>query len=264
MRQTADQEIIIGIIAGSIMFLLLGVFILSFILFYKNRKKLYQSEKEIMKNSFQQELLRSQLEIQEQTLKHISQEIHDNIGQTLSLAKLNLNTIPAEKQAGLSEKITHTKDLVSKAIQDLRSLSKTLNTDTVLSPGLINAVEFELAQLQRSGVFTTELNIIGTPQKLDSKKELILFRMLQEAVNNTIKHSGANEIKVTMEYNDSLTLTIADNGQGFTQLATRGFEEGLGLKNMRNRAALIGGTLGIQSNNNTGTQISITLPITTA
>lgn len=255
------QEIIFIVIAGTVILAVLAGFVVYFILYYQRNRQKHKVEKEQMELSFHQELLRSQLEIQEQTLKNISQDIHDNIGQTLSLAKLNLNTIPAEKQNGLAEKLTHTKDLVSKAIQDLRSLSKTLNTDTVLSAGLINAIEFELAQLQRSGVFATELNIIGTPQKLDSKKELILFRMMQEAVNNTIKHSEANEIKVTVEYNHSLTLTIADNGQGFNQLATGGFKEGLGLRNMRNRATLIGGTLGIQSNNRTGTQVSVTLPI---
>ena len=258
MGKSADQEIIIGIIAGSIMFILLGVFILSFIFFYKKRKQLYLKETELMKSSFQQELLRTQLEIQEQTLKNISQEIHDNIGQTLSLAKLNLNTVNPKQQNRMDEKISASKELLSKAIQDLRSLSRTLNTDTILASGLLKAIEYELQILKAE--FETELKVAGNPIKIDPQKELILFRIVQEALNNIINHSQANKITIATIYEDqTLNLSIIDNGQGFDTVWKN--DGGSGLHNMRSRAELIGGTLEIESSTASGTQIQITVPI---
>src|ERR1700704_3816595 len=88
-----EYEIITGLIVVVVILLLAGVFIITLVAFNNRRKKRHIDEKRTMESNFQQEILRTQLEIQEQTLKTISQEIHDNIGQVLSLAKLNLGTI---------------------------------------------------------------------------------------------------------------------------------------------------------------------------
>src|SRR4030095_12429387 len=99
-----------AIIATSLVFLLLGVFLVSFLIFHKRKQKANKKEKEKLQSQFQQELLRTQLEIQEQTLKNISQEIHDNIGQVLSLAKLNLNRMDPSRPTDLEEKIRDSKN----------------------------------------------------------------------------------------------------------------------------------------------------------
>jgi signal transduction histidine kinase len=259
-----EQSMIQLIVVGTILLLLVGGFVISFLFFYSKRQKKHQMEKIDMHHSFQQELLRTQLEIQEQTLKNIGLEIHDNIGQTLSLVKLNLNTIDVEKQQGMQEKIYNSKELVSKAIHDLRSLSKTLNTEAILSSGLIRAVEYELQIIEKAGVFKTALTVSGNPVKLDPRKELILFRIVQEALNNIIKHSGAQNIRLEMVFEEhGFALSIEDDGAGFQALpaqdTTRG---GSGLGNMRNRAALIGADFSLQSNLQSGTRIRLTIPTT--
>src|SRR6476661_10060498 len=99
-----DTKIII-VIGAAVFALLVITFLFRFILLYQKKSIAFSSEKKLMETKFQQELLLSQLEIQEQTLKNISQEIHDNIGQTLSLVKLNLNTIDVPNQNNLQEKI---------------------------------------------------------------------------------------------------------------------------------------------------------------
>jgi two-component system NarL family sensor kinase len=105
---------------------LFAIFIIFFIRFHKNQLNLVL-EKNNLKYQFQQTLLQTQLEIQEQTLKNISQEIHDNIGQALTLAKINLSTILSAGDPQLQQKITDSKELVSKAINDLRDLSRSLD-----------------------------------------------------------------------------------------------------------------------------------------
>jgi two-component system, NarL family, sensor kinase len=251
-------DIIGGIVAGSISMLLIALF--SVILIIRYRQKQFQNRKEIVQlhAKFQHELLQAQLEIQEQTMKNISQEIHDNIGQTLSLAKLNLGTIDATSTSAAAEKITGAKDLVSKAIIDLRQLSKTLNADSVLSGGLVKAIESDLSIISKAGVFETHLEISGIPTRVDTKKELISFRIVQEAISNIIRHSKANRIEVAIVFKTTvLNIIISDNGKGF--LPGDELSEGSGLRNMNNRAELIGGSLEVRSTPN-GTCIKLTVP----
>ena len=245
---------------GSSFFLLVALGIIVLVFVYQKRQTQYLQEKASLKAAFEKELLEAQLEMQELTLKNIAQEIHDNIGQTLSLAKLNLNTINPEKQNS-PEKIANTKELVSKAITDLRTLSKTLHTEAVLSVGLQEAIEMELRLIEKAGVFETALVIGGTPAPLDPQKELILFRAVQEALNNAIKHSEATRIEVHLHYMPAeLEVAVKDNGKGFPAETV---EKSSGLRNMQNRAKLIGGNFRLESLH-PGTEIRLNLPIIAA
>jgi signal transduction histidine kinase len=251
-------EINIFIVAGVALIASLVLFIIYFVVLYRKNQLKHLIQQEKLKNEFQKGLLESQLEIREQTLKNVSQEIHDNIGQTLSLAKLNLNTLDLQKQ-NAQDKILSSKELVSKAIHDLRNLSRSLNTDSILSSGLIKAIETELSIVDHSGDLKTQFETKGQTLRIDSKKELILFRIVQEAINNIIKHSGAGLIKVNLDFtNEHLVIEVNDNGKGFESNSGNG--EGIGLRNMKSRAELIGGNFNIQSNSG-GTTITVTLPI---
>ena len=207
-----------------------------------------------MQTQFHHELLQTQIEIQEQTLKTISQEIHDNVGQILSLAKLNLNTV----ENNSDPKIENTKNLISKAIADLRNLSRSMFGDQLKEIGLPRAVANELAIVEGSGHFKTTMEISGEPFHLSDKKELVVFRMLQEAINNTIKHAKATTITVIVRYiGNSFCLSIADNGKGFDVGSANGKANGMGLKSIQNRAELIGGSAIIVSTPQSGTMIKV-------
>ena len=206
-----------------------------------------------IQQNFQQELLQTQLEIQEQTLKNISEEIHDNVGQVLSLAKLNLFTFENDKEP----KLQSTKNLVSKAINDLRNLSRSMHGDIIAQLGLQQSITNELTIIENTRQFVAKLKVSGIAYKLDQQKEMVLFRIVQEALNNCIKYSKAKIITVGLNYESSdFLLTVADDGIGFNISNTTG----IGLKSMQNRAALIGGKFDINSSINYGTTIIITLP----
>ena len=249
------------IIIASVFLLIVAVGIILLVFIYQKKQIHYVREKEQLKTDFEKQILESKLEIQEQTFTNISQEIHDNIGGTLSLAKLNLNTIPPEQLNGAAEKIANTKELVTKAISDLRTLSKTLHSEAILAVGLIKAIEMELKLLDKTEAFQTSLSITGTPADIDRQKELILFRTVQEALNNAIKHSEATLIKIKLDYiEDEMRLTILDNGKGFNKEEIEAdSNRGSGLRNMQNRTRMIGGELSI--NGTSGTEIQISLPI---
>ena len=251
------------VIVLTCLFLLLGLFVMIFFLVYRRN----QNIKETQIEKLNQALLQTQIEIQEQTLKTISQEIHDNIGQVLSLAKLNLNTFEGIESDSNQTKINDTKNLVSKAINDLRDLSRSLHGDKIAELGLQESVENELKILQNTRQFTTHFKVTGSPAKMEPQKEMVLFRILQEGLNNAVKHSKAKNITVQMDYQPELfCLTINDDGIGFDKAALTAAATGIGLTSMKNRTALIGGTFSIDSiiNNNTTICVSIasTIPKT--
>lgn len=241
-----------------LIFLLLITF--SVLLFLKYRKKRigHTLEKQKIVYQFNEQLLRAQLEIQEQTFKQIAQELHDNVGQMLTLVNLNLNTLLLSDPE--NEKLENTKSFVTKVIQDLRNLSRSLNSDTICKTGIKKAVETELQVIEKiTGLkmdFTTDDETIN----MDSQVELILFRIVQEALHNTIKHAKAKSIQVSILHNNGhLLLVVKDDGVGFDSDMLS--VSGSGLDNMKDRCRLINASFNMLSQHGNGTEIVITIPI---
>ena len=247
--------------AAVAIFVSLALFIVFFALLFNNKKNKLIKDKRLMKANFEQELLQTQLEIQEQTIKTISQEIHDNVGQVLSLAKLNLNTLSFSEGADKQQKIENSISLVGKAINDLRDLSRSMNGDKIADLGLQEAIENELKIIQNTGQFSTNITITGKPYKLKAQNEMVIFRIVQESLNNILKHSKAQNIVADINYEPDLyKLFIRDDGSGFEVSSLEAGKTGIGLKNMQSRAALIGAVFSIESAGHTGTTVSIQLP----
>lgn len=237
-----------------------AIFFLIFVVIYQKRQKKLLLRHKQLDFEIQKQVMLAQIEIQSQTLKTISQEIHDNVGQVLSLVKLNLGTFEDTENTINQTKINDTKQLVTKAISDLRDLSRSLYGNKIAELGLADAIENELKILQNSGQFKTSFKKIGEPFKPDPQKEMVVYRMLQESLNNAIKHSKAQNIDVVLSYEASLfTLTIADDGIGFYTTDLQQPLPGMGFKSMQSRAALIGGELSITSFPQKGTIVCITL-----
>ncbi len=267
-----DTTAQILVVSGITYIILITVFcmivaggIIMLVLVHQKKQLQYFREKEQLKTLFEKEVLQTQLEIQEQTFINISQEIHDNIGQVLSLAKLHINTIADTQPEPLQSKLQDSKHLITKAIQDLRDLSKSLNTDYVNDIGLLRAIEYELEIIQRSGTYQVIFNTSGTKLRLGQQEELILFRIVQEALHNIIKHAKATMMTVEIVFgHDLFTLHISDNGVGFdsSRLAVSNYDGfGLGLRNIYNRSRLINADLIIDGKPGEGTTTVITLPL---
>jgi two-component system NarL family sensor kinase len=241
------------IIWGTILLVLIIVISIMFLLQYQKKHKKFVDQQV----NFQQTLLQSQLEIQEKTLKNISQEIHDNIGQVLSLVKLNLFTMDPNDNNSLITKIENSKELVSKAIIDLRDLSHSMNTDYIEEKGLVKAIEFELDIIRKTGAIKTAFRKKGDDIKFDKQKELIIFRIVQEVLNNILKHANASLIQLDIEYSTSLKIVIVDDGVGFDRNVLQNDKYGTGIRNIFTRAAMINGELNIESDRGKGCSIKI-------
>ncbi|RYG41840.1 MAG: hypothetical protein EOO01_24255, partial [Chitinophagaceae bacterium] len=234
--QKEKLDLIVSVIAASLFVLLLAISVLFLFRIYLKRKNKLLLERERMNIEFEQTLLKSRLEIQELTLNNISREIHDNIGQVLSLVRINLNTLQV---AGQEEKIENMDELMGKAITDLRSLSHSLDADHIRDKGWLTPVSKLLSDLQKTGKYTTYFQAAEGMPTLGTDKPIILFRMIQEVINNIIRHAAADTIRLNVEKeNASILITISDNGKGFD---TGTNADGVGLQNLKNRAKLIQG-----------------------
>ena len=252
MPSTAE-DFRITIIIATIIFFSLVAFILFLVFMFQARKRKANAQLE-------KEILNAQIEIQEQTFKTISQEIHDNIVQLLTLAKLNLATIAGDENEPVNIKVNDSKILVGKAINDLRNLSRSLYGDRVSEIGLTQAIDVELKLLQNTGQYYTSLQTFGDPFILDPKKEVVLFRMVQETLNNIIKHAKAKSIAVQINnFQNKFNILISDDGAGFDEASLDPTKKGMGLKNLQNRAALINGKLSLKSSPGNGTKVEITV-----
>ncbi len=237
----------------------LGCFILVLSILYSRRQSRNRMEKLLMEQSFSQTLLQTQLEIQEQTLQHVSHELHDNLGQVASLIKINLNTITLDNKEKALERLEDTRELIRQLIADLKGLSVSLGGQRIAQLGLGKALEIDVQRLNKTGEFKAEFTQEGILPKLDGDKATILYRMAQECINNMVKHSLATKIRVDLKSKENLIiLALTDNGVGFN-IEEQLQSNGAGLKNLHNRAQLINASLTIDSTPGNGTRVNIQL-----
>jgi signal transduction histidine kinase len=259
MFDSSTQAIIIFIIVCTVIILILITFITLIIYRYQKKQHVYFKDLEELKINHENALLQSQLEIQEQTFQNISREIHDSIGQKLTLAKLHLNTLDVTAIDGSSNKVTNAIDMIGEAINDLSDISRSMSSELILQNGLIKALEFEAGQLSKLGLYKINISVSCETVFLDAHTELVLFRIVQEALNNIVKHSCATQIDISLDYTGNiLLLQIQDNGTGFSRSGN--LDHGIGLSNMYKRASMLGGECFIATASGKGTIINIQIP----
>ena len=263
--QSRQNEITIFIIIATILILALVSFTILILTLYQKKQVAFLQSLETLKLDHEKNLLKTQLEIQEQTFQNISREIHDNIGLSLTLAKLNLNILDFDKKETFKELVSSSVDLISKSINDLSDISKCLNSEAISQQGLLNALQLEIERLKKLNRFKVEFEVLGNPVFFSSQKELVLFRIAQEALNNIIKHAEAQEIYLELSFNSiEVKLTIKDNGKGFHCAENeKALQHNMkaGLANMKIRSRLINGYMNIESEIGRGTSIIVTAPL---
>ncbi|HWZ13593.1 MAG TPA: ATP-binding protein [Mucilaginibacter sp.] len=257
-----NEEIRNIVILTTVIFLIAPTFLVVYIFVYNSRKKRHIEEKAQMKLTFEAEISKTQLEVQEQTMQTIGADLHDNIGQLLSLTSLTLNSIEVDKPVKAREKIDAAIDLTLRSIKEMRLLGKLLQGDQLVVLGLSAAIRHEIAWMERSGKYKVSYEDDGElPAVNNPDKDLIIFRILQEILNNIIKHAGASRIRIKLGYLDgALQLQVNDNGRGFDAGNPDEGQHGMGLLNIQKRAGIIGGEVAIASRPGKGTSITIITP----
>lgn len=262
--QDQNTELYFAIVIAVILGLVLVGFIVTILFLYQRRQHQHTQEMMRLKETYDREALQSQMEIQETTLQAIAQELHDNIGQMLSVVKLSLSVLPLEKDQPAFEMVKNSQQMLNKAILDLSDLTKSMHTDRIVDVGLSDSIRFELASIKRTGILQVDFSVTGMEIPFDGQKSIFLFRMFQEMLNNILKHAKATFVTVSLIYtaDDLFIMEIEDNGRGFNVEEKRqnATASGVGLKSIFSRAQLIGATIDVKSEPGKGTRITVELP----
>ncbi|MDN5213979.1 type IV pili methyl-accepting chemotaxis transducer N-terminal domain-containing protein [Fulvivirgaceae bacterium BMA12] len=226
-----------------------------------NREKI---EKRVKEQEYRSVLI---LEGQEEERKRISREIHDGIGQMLTAMKLNMEAINPSSSVHSRRRFDETKSMLKNVIKEVRRVSFNLTPSSLSDFGIAPAIKKFCNEVEK----LSEINIIfdnksGFINRLDKHIETNVYRIIQEAVNNAVKYSKAENIKVSLEHSSSqLRITIADDGKGFDvkKLKESGHfsASGHGIFNMKERTAFISGNFNLHSEPGNGTQIDLTIPL---
>ncbi len=262
LQESSTEDIKQIIILASVIFLLTPGFLLLYIVTYNRFKRANYKEKERMKLAFEAEILKSQIEVQEHTMQTIASELHDNIGQLLGLTSFTLGSVSQHPMATEQEKIETARELSVKAITELRQLAKLMQGEQLVETGLRAAIEVELDWLIRNGnLKVTHENTYSSFELGKKEKELVLFRVLQESINNVIKHAKASEVYIGIrEEGGYVIITVRDNGVGFNMEEIKRKPKGLGLGSLEKRTNMLQGICHVVSVLGKGTTVNIKMP----
>lgn len=253
------KEIQLLVVISSATLLVVIVSLVIIFSVFQRRKTKLLIEKAEQKQKFEIALANAQTEIQEQTLKNISWELHDNIGQLLSVAKLQLNMLSTKVKATNQKAIDEVGEVIAKSLKDIRLLSRSLNHEVIQKIGLVEALKMELERFNRVKFLVAKIDIKGEEADIDDKDEIIIFRIFQEFFSNVTKHSKASKLDVSLDYSSKqLEIIARDNGIGF-DIENAG--KGLGLINMKSRAELIKADFYLSSKFNEGVRLKLVYPL---
>lgn len=253
-------EYLLITIVFNFLFILFIVAIISYIWQYKKRKAEHNFAIQTQQDLHHKELLAMQLEMQQKTMQEIGREIHDNIGQKLTLASLYIQSLIYEnKKPENNESIENISSIINDSLTDLRQLSKTLTDDAIATKSLVSLLQSECEKVSKLKKcwFTYDSNIQTTEVTYHTKS--MLLRIAQEFIQNSLKHANCDSIKLNLSHTDGYIVTeLSDDGEGFNVGKTDSL--GIGLQNMKKRTETIGGQF-LLTSDSSGTNLTIKLPL---
>ncbi len=243
-----QQGIPYVIFFGTIGMLTLTVGLIVFIIFHQRKVIRYQGTLQRMEQDQQRMLLNASIRLQEEERQRLAADLHDDAGPLLATARLylNENLVNMDKASQL-QSIYNAKQIIDDTIQLIRNISHSLMPPTLKNFGLESAVNDLFQKISGSGSLNASCRFHDYKERLKTEDELILFRVLQELVNNILKHSNASFIHVTQNINgDRFFLRLHHDGRGLTQADFEKLNKspvGLGLKNIQSRLKLLSGNI---------------------
>lgn len=256
-----------ALIAGSTV-LILGLFTLGF--YYRQRVKLAKKDKQIARERIGS-LLKEQearsytamLKGQEEERQRIASDLHDRLGSMLSTTKLLL-AVADDKADESSEQLQKATTLVDEAVKEVRRVSHNLSTGMVKSFGLARALEDLADSINQTKLIQCRVHVYGLDERLETQLEIDVYRMIQEAVNNALKHADATRLDIQLNHSEAvLSISVEDNGRGFNPNIQHK-KAGIGLSNLKNRAEKYGGNCTFDSKPDKGTLVIVELPLKAA
>ncbi len=233
---------------GTLGMLILTVGLIIFIVFHQRRVIRYQSKMQQMEADQQKILLKASIKLQEEERQRLAADLHDDAGPLLATARLylNENLVNLDKAAQL-QSIFNAKQIIDETIQLIRNISHSLMPPTLKNFGLESAVNDFFQKINGSGSMNVNCRFHDYKIRLKNEKELIVYRVIQELINNILKHSNASFIHLTQQnVENDMIIRLHHDGRGLTQedfIKMNKSNVGLGLKNVQSRLKVIHGDI---------------------
>jgi signal transduction histidine kinase len=245
------SDIFIIVLSGFFLMVVMVSFIVIMVIYHRQRQIKNQQKVREIQADYEKTVLNVEKELREDILAYVGKELHDNVGQLLSLAKMNLSSSKPEK-------VSEGKVMVNEIIHAVRILSKSLNIDWVEEISLEEFIQRELKKLDSADFCKVAFHQAGNTLRLEKDKKLVLIRIIQECLNNAIKHAEPKLIEIKVDSNlEKPEILIWDDGKGFEY---NGQSSGLGIYNLKSRMTTIGGEMILHSVLGKGTEIKLILP----
>ncbi|RAJ06760.1 histidine kinase/DNA gyrase B/HSP90-like ATPase [Chitinophaga skermanii] len=245
------------ILIGTIVMFMLGIFVVTLVILQQKQViqyKLKLKDKDLL---LQKEMLRAALQGQESERKRISEDLHDEVGAQLSVLKLNLNHLQQQAQDAQVDRIKETKEFTDTIIQQLRFISQSLHPQALENLGLSHALDSFCNLMNKNKTIAIHYKTDGNKYGVDKEKALNVYRVVQELINNILKHAEAQNITITYQASPQLLkITVEDDGNGRLAgilEASKQKQGSLGLKNIESRLNIIGGNINFAKNTTKGT-----------
>ncbi len=257
-----EQNFVKNIIITAALALLVLISVTGY-LFIKRRQ--IQQKAELDAEIARQKEMRTRyiIEAEEKERRRIAQDLHDGVGQILSAAKLNLSGLESKiKMTGQEEKDAYKNalDLIDDSVKEVRAVSHNMMPNTLIRLGLASAIREFITKIGNLPNLKIDLEIVGLDRRIAENTETVLYRVIQEIVNNIIKHAKADHISMQLiKHEKEITVMIEDNGIGFDTEKMNDFE-GIGLKNIISRIEFLNGTVHFDSAKGRGTNVVIEVP----
>ena len=243
-------------------FSLLGLILMGLIYYksYQNKQKI-QLQKEIL---HQQDLAtKAVMNAEDNERKRMATHLHDGIGQLLTAANMNMSVLDdyKEDEHNFANVLHKTQDILMEAMADVRTLSHQIMPNMLIKNSLSDALR-DLISKTNSPKLQIDLKMEGLKNDLNQNIQVVMYRVIQECINNTIKHAKANRVEISLiQSNTMIEAIFKDDGVGFNPLKISSKNDGLGLDNIKSRIDMLKGDLKIKSAEGQGTSIVMKIPI---
>ncbi|SEL76117.1 Histidine kinase-, DNA gyrase B-, and HSP90-like ATPase [Parapedobacter koreensis] len=233
-----------------------------FMIFYQRRIHAHRQAQAAQEAQHQRDKLLVKLEAEESTRKRIASDLHDNIGQVMSLAALTLSTVDVNQPEKATSKVETVYSLITRSIHELRQLARLISASEILHGGLQQAIAKELEWVRDSKVLAVRYDSPASPPpEISHEQAILLFRSFQELLGNAIKHAQASVINVQLHHTaQQLAIYVEDNGVGFYP-STNTSSGGMGLTSIHERMSQLEGEFTIHSTPGSGTYACLKCPI---
>ncbi len=258
-----ETEITIFVVLSNVILMIFITGIILFVLQYRARRIRHEKEKGEIEKQHKLNLLNTQLQIQQQTMQFIGQEIHDSVAQKLTLASIYTQRLEFSAQSSVDrEKLTGVNKILNDSLLELKQLSRSLTDDKLQGAGLQQLISLECDQVNATNICTAGFTFNALPDISIAIKSSLL-RIVQEFIQNSIRHSGCKEIKINLEVDTKeLTMLLEDDGRGFD--FQNPDHKGIGLDSIRRRIQSLGGEYNFTGNAGKGVRLHLTVPLNIA